>query len=175
MNTTSYLKTLSSSVILFLAVSTFATNAVAQDKQDPTSESDIIKQTMSKIKDVEKLDNYIAQNKQLTETNKKLQAQIASISKQVAILTKDLADQQAKLRKQLLEMPSFEVKAKVLGNDRDMAILKFKDSSIRIRKDTKISVPVSDGVYVLMHVTKITKDVIELHFPELERDLFLYD
>ncbi len=98
-----------------------------------------------------------------------------SINKQVAELTKELADQQAKLRKQLLQMPSFELKAKVIGNGEGMAILKSKERYFRIRTDTKMSVPVADGVYVLMHVKKISKEVIELHFPELERDLFLYD
>jgi predicted nuclease with TOPRIM domain len=150
-------------------------NSLAQDKQDPTAQSDVIKQTISKIKEVEKLDSYIAQNAQLTATNKQLQGQIASINKQVAALTKELADQQAKLRKQLLQMPSFELKAKVIGNGQGMAILKSKERYFRIRSDTKMSVPVADGVYVLMEVKEISKEVIELHFPELERDLFLYD
>ncbi len=148
---------------------------VGQDKKDPTSDSDIIKQTMSKIRDVEKLDSYIAQNKKLTETNKQLQGQIASINKQVTKLTKDLAEQQAKLRKQLLQMPSFEVKAKILGNGRNMAILQMKDRTIRIRLGTKMSLPVADGVYLLMQVKEISKEMIELHFPELERDLYFYD
>ncbi len=49
----------------------------AQDKQDPTAQSDVIKQTISKIKEVEKLDTYIAKNAELTAINKQLQAQIA--------------------------------------------------------------------------------------------------
>jgi hypothetical protein len=72
-------------------------------------------------------------------------------------------------------MPSFEVKAKVMGNGRVMAILQYQDKTVRIRANTKMSIRVADGVYVLTEVTKISKDVIELHFPELDRDLYLYD
>lgn len=165
------LKLLTGFVFLF-----FGGNLFAQ-QQDPTADSDIIKQTMSKIREVEKLDVYIAQNAQLTAANKQLQQQIASINKQVAQLTKDLAEQQAKLRKQLLQMPSFTVKAKILGNGRDMALLQMKNQErpILITMDTPISLQVSDGVYLLMEVKKISKKIIELHFPELERDLFLYN
>ena len=130
---------------------------------------------MSKIREVEKLDSYIEQNKALTTANKELKQQIASINKQVAKLTKDLAEQQAKLRKQLLQMPTFEIKAIILGSGRDMALLQYKDRTLRIRAGKPVSVPVADGVYVLMDVKEISKEGIKLFFPELERDLFLID
>ncbi len=56
-----------------------------------------------------------------------------------------------------------------------MALLKSKDTVIRIRANTEMSVPVTDGVWVLMQVKKISRDMIELYFPELERTVYLYD
>ena len=150
-------------------------SAAAQEKKDPTDQSEVIKQTLSKIRDVERLDTFVQQNAALVEENKKLKADIASINKQLAQLTKDLADQTANLRRQLLQMPTFEVQSKILGYNGSMALLKTKDTLIRIRDNTEMSVPVADGVWVLMQVKKISKDMIELHFPELERTVYLYD
>lgn len=152
-----------------------ASTSLAQEKKDPTSESDVIKQTLSKIRDVERLDTFVLQNKALVEENKKLKADVASINKQIAKLTKDLAEQTAMLRKQLLQMPTFEVQSKILGGRLSMALLKSKDSVIRIRDKTKMSVSVAEGVWVLMEVKNISKDMIELYFPELERTVYLYD
>jgi hypothetical protein len=152
-----------------------ASTSQAQEKKDPTSESDIIIQTLAKIRDVERLDTFVAQNKALVEENKKLKADVASINKQITKLTKDLAEQTAMLRKQLLQMPTFEVKSKILGYGQSMALLKSKDAVIRIRDKTKMSVTVADGVWVLMEVKNISKDMIELYFPELERTVYLYD
>ena len=98
-----------------------------------------------------------------------------SINKQIAKLTKDLAEQTANLRRQLLQMPTFEVQSKIMGWGGNTALLKTKDKIIRIRDNTEMSVSVADGVWVLMQVKKISKDMIELHFPELERTVYLYD
>ena len=122
----------------------------AQEKQDPTAPSDVIQQTLSKIRDVEQLDTFVQQNQALQAENNKLKESIASIQKQIKKLTKDLAEQTAKLRKQLLQMPTFEVQSKILGGGRSMALLKTKESVIRIRDNTEMSVPVSEGVWVLM-------------------------
>jgi len=166
-------------VIVILAVAILqiglGDHCAAQEKQDPTAESDVIKQTLSKIRDVEQLNSFQEQNKALKAENGKLKGEIASIKKQIAKLTQDLAQQTAKLRKQLLQMPTFEVQSKVLGGGKSMALLKSKDKVIRIRDNTEMSVAVADGVWVLMQVKKISKDMIELHFPELERTVYLYD
>jgi hypothetical protein len=79
------------------------------------------------------------------------------------------------LRKQLLQMPTFNVQSKIINGSQSAAILKSKDTVIRIRNKTQLSVPVSDGVWVLMQVRNISKDMIELYFPELERTVYLYD
>jgi len=147
----------------------------AQEKQDPTAPSTVIEQTLSKIRDVEKLDTFVQQNAALVQENKKLKADIASIQKQIAKLTKDLELQTINLRKQLLQMPTFNVQSKIINGDRSAAILKSKNTIIRIRNNTKLSVPVSDGVWVLMEVKNISKEMIELYFPELERTVYLYD
>ena len=151
-------------------------NGFAQDeKKDPTAPSDVIQQTISKIRDVERLDAFVQQNQALQLENQKLKIDIASIKKQLAKLTADLAQQSVKLRKQLLQMPTFQVQSKILGGDRSMALLKSKDTVIRIRANTEMSVTVGPGIWVLMQVKKISKDMIELHFPELERTVYLYD
>ncbi|MFK7765799.1 MAG: hypothetical protein AB8B55_01060 [Mariniblastus sp.] len=157
-----------------------ASNGLCQEdqkekKKDPTAPSQVIKETISKIRDVERLDAFVQQNQALQQENKKLKADIASINKQIAKLTKDMNEQTTKLRKQLLQMPTFQVQSKILGGTRSMALLKSKDSVIRIRANTEMSVPVGTGVWVLMQVRKISKDMIELHFPELERTVYLYD
>lgn len=152
-----------------------ATTGQAQEKKDPTAPSDVIQKTLSKIRDVERLDTFVAQNLALKEENKKLKADIASINKQIAKLTKDLTEQTALLRKQLLQMPTFQVQSKILGDSLGMALLKSNDTVIRIRDKTKMSVTVADGVWVLMEVKNISKDMIELYFPELERTVYLYD
>ena len=72
-------------------------------------------------------------------------------------------------------MPTFNVQSKIINGNRSAAILKSKDTIIRIRNSTQLSVPVSDGVWVLMHVKNISKEMIELYFPELERTVYLYD
>jgi len=173
MNTRIQMNTLGLAIGILISV--LGSNLSAQEKQDPTAESDVIKQTMSKIREVEKLDSYVEQNKALTASNKQLQAELAGIKKQVAKLTADLTEQTAKLRKQLLQMPTFEIKSKILGGGRNMAILQSKDRNFRIRVNTEMSVPVSEGIWVLMQVKNISKELIELHFPELERTVYLYD
>jgi predicted nuclease with TOPRIM domain len=147
----------------------------AQEKQDPTAPSTVIEQTLSKIRDVEKLDTFVQQNATLVQENKKLKAEIASIQKQIAKLSKDLELQTVNLRKQLLQMPTFNVQSKIINGNRSAAILKSKNTIIRIRNNTQLSVPVSDGVWVLMQVKNISKEMIELYFPELERTVYLYD
>ena len=62
-----------------------AATSQAQEKQDPTAASDVIQKTLSKIRDVERLDTFVQQNKALVEENKKLKADIASINKQIAV------------------------------------------------------------------------------------------
>ncbi len=162
--------------VIFAAMELLFTTAVAaQENQDPTAPSDAISQTLSKIRDVERLDTFLAQNNALKVENQKLKVDIASIQKQIAKLIKDLEEQKAKLRKELLQMPTFEVQSKVIGGGLGMALLKSKDAVIRIRDKTEMSVPVADGVWVLMQVKKISKDMIELYFPELERTVYLYD
>ena len=161
--------------VLVVSLLFLSTSANAQEKKDPTAESDVIKKTMAKIRDVDRLENFQKQNSTLKTENNKLKQEIASIKKQIAKLTQDLAQQTAKLRKQLLQMPTFEVQSKVLGGGKSMALLKSKDKVIRIRTDTEMSVAVAEGVWVLMQVKKITKDMIELHVPELERTVYLYD
>ena len=46
---------------------------------------------------------------------------------------------------------------------------------MRIRDGKTLSVQVADGVWVLMEVRKISKESIEIHFPELQRDIVIYD
>ncbi len=151
--------------------------ACAQDNQDadPTAESDVIQETLKTIKEVERLNEYIAQNKSLLESNKNLVAQIAILTKQIADLTKQVATQNDSIRKQLLSLPPLVVRAKVIGPTSSMAVIGFGDTSIRIRSEMKMNVPVQNGIWTLMEVNKITKDVIELNFTELGRVITIYD
>lgn len=146
---------------------------VAQET-DPTKKSDMIKTTMSKIRDVEKLDTFIAQNNTLKQENAKLKSEVASIKKQLTKLQADLKQQDVKIRKQLLQMPTFQVQSKVISGKNSVAYLKTKDTLLRVRSNMKMSVPISDGVWVLMDVKEISKDMIVLEFPELERTVYLY-
>ncbi len=157
--------------LLGVANPTFAQEAV----QDPTKDSDVITATMAKIRDVEKLDSFQTENTALKEQNQLLQRDLASLTKNVADLSQQLAQQKELLQRQLLQMPTFTVKSKVIGNGMEMAVLQSGDKTIRIRSNTELSVPVSEGVWVLMRVEKISKDLIELNFPEMSRVLYLYD
>lgn len=147
--------------------------AVAQD--DPASDTPIISETLNKIKEVENLDKYIAANAQLTEDNKVLREQIAGLTVQVQKLTQDLLIENERLRKQSLELPEFTVKARIFSSTSSMAVLQYGEKSIRIRQGTSLSVPIPSGIWVLMEVEKISKDTIELRFPELERDIVIFD
>lgn len=160
--------------IMFLSV---APSAHAQDRnnQDPTAESDVISETLKTIKEIEKLDTYLAQNKTLIEANKALTAQIAILTKQVAELTKQVATQNDSIRKQLLSLPPLVVHSKIIGPNSSMAVIGFGETSIRIRSDMKMTVPVQNGIWTLMEVDKITKDIIELNFTELGRVITIYD
>lgn len=144
-------------------------------KGDPASASDVIEKTLSKIRDVEQLDKYISENRLLKQQNKSLQGQIASLGKKVAKLTKDLQEENARMKRQLLELPSFQLKSKIIGRTKAMAILQHKENNIRIRDDTEMSVLVKEGVWVLMKVEKISKEVVVLSFPELNKSITLYD
>ena len=146
---------------------------VAQEK-DPTANSEVINKTISKIRDVERLDSFIQQNNALKAENAKLKQSVASIQQQLNSLKKQMEQQNAKLRKQLLQMPTFQVMSKVLAGSRSVAYLKTKTTMLRVRSNMELSVPVSDGVWVLMKVKEISKDMIVLEFPELERTIYLY-
>lgn len=143
-------------------------------ENDPTANSQMIDKTISKIRDVERLDTFIQQNNALKAENAKLKQSVASIQQQLTKLKKELEQQNAKLRKQLLQMPTFQVMSKVLAGNRSVAYLKTKSTLLRVRSNMSLSVPVSDGVWVLMKVKEISKDMIVLEFPELERTIYLY-
>ena len=87
----------------------------------------------------------------------------------------ELRVENERLRRQLVQMPTFQIKSKLVSSSRAMAILEFGEKSIRIRQGIELSVPVSEGVWTLMKVLKISNDFIELEFPELERTVLLYD
>ncbi len=148
---------------------------VSAQENDPTAKSDIINKTLSKIRDVEKLDGFVEQNELLKKENQQLKAELASIKKQLAKLTADFEQQNAKIRKQLLQTPTFQVLSKVISGPSSMALLKTSTTQLRVKANTKLSVPVSEGAWVLMEVREISKDMIVLYFPELEREVFLYD
>ena len=151
-----------------------ATIAHGQEN-DPTAQSDVINKTLSKIRDVERLDSFVEQNKALKAENAKLKADLASIKKQLDKLTADFAQQNVTIRKQLLQMPTFQVLSKVISGSSSMALLKMKTTNLKVKANTKLSVPVADGTWVLMEVREISKDMIVLYFPELQREVFLYD
>lgn len=151
------------------------TPLIAQNKSDPASKTPIIDKTLGKIRNVEQLDKFIAENTKLKNENKGLKGQIASLGKQVAKLTKDLKTENARMKKQLLQLPTFELKSKIVGANKSIAILQQGEKYLRVREGTKMSVLVKEGVWVLMHVEKITKDVVELNFPELDKKIFFYD
>lgn len=165
-------------VFAFLLVGTGT--ALAQD--DPATQSNLIEETLKTIKEVESLNQYIAQieelkkaNKSLNDANKGLQGQIASLGKQVAQLTEEIKTSNETLRKQLLTLPEFKVKSKLVGKNSAIAVLDMGGKLVRIRDKVKMSVPVENGVWTLMEVQKITKDVIELKFTELDRVITIYN
>lgn len=156
--------------------------AAASGQDDPATQSNLIEETLKTIKEVENLNQYIAKieelqkaNKSLNETNKGLQGQIASLGKQVAQLTEEVKTSNETLRKQLLTLPEFKVKSKLVGKSSAIAVLDMGGKLVRIRDKVKMSVPVENGVWTLMEVQKITKDVIELKFTELDRVITIYN
>jgi seryl-tRNA synthetase len=148
---------------------------IAQSKTDPASATPIINETLGKIRNVEQLDKFIAENTKLKNENKGLKVQLASLGKQVAKLTNDLKKENERMKKQLLQLPTFELKSKIVGENNAIAVFKQGEKYLRVRQGTKMSVLVKDGVWVLMHVEKISKDVIELKFPELDKSIIFYD
>lgn len=150
-------------------------SAWAQEEEDPASDSKVIEETLSKIRQVEDLEKFIGENSTLKAQNAELKKQIASLDQQVKKLTQELKVENERLRKQLIELPTFQIKSKLVGSTRAMAVLQFGEKSLRIRQDIEMSVPVTSGVWTLMKVIKISNDFIELEFPELERTVILYD
>ncbi len=162
--------------VVVLAGAAWGGAAWGQDPAaDPTAETNVIKETLAKIREIEQLDKYVAENSTLKDANKQLQQQVTQLQQQVTKLTQELQQENERLRKQLLQMPTFEVKSKIVVGEVDAAVLQSGDRHYRIRRDMELSVPVADGVWVLMRVEKITKELIQLHFPELERTIYLYD
>jgi FtsZ-binding cell division protein ZapB len=170
------------SAIGAVAVSLFATGSAFSQDDDPATQSSLMEETLKTIKEVESLNAYIAQigelkkaNQNLQEANKGLQGQIASLGKQVTQLTAEIKTSNETLRKQLLLLPEFKVKSKLVGKNGAVAVLMMGENIVRIRDKIKMSVPVQDGVWTLMEVQKITKDVIELNFIELDRVITIYN
>ena len=145
----------------------------AQD--DPASQTDVIKQTLNTIKEVEKLNEYIQSNATLAAENKSLKDQVASLSKQIQQLTVQIQTSNETLRKQLLSLPEVEVKSKMVSRNGAVAVLKLGERLVRIRDKVEMSVPVENGIWTLMRVEKISKDVIELKFIELDRTVTIYN
>ena len=145
------------------------------ENKDPTAKTNIMEETLSKIRNVDQLDKFQKENATLKTQNKTLKGQVASLTKQVQKLTNDLKVENERMKKQLLQLPSFRLKSKVVGAQRSIALLQHGDRTLKIRDNTEMSVLVKDGVWVLMRVEKITKETIELKFPELDRTIILYD
>ena len=61
LNAVNTLFRVSALAILWVGVATPSQSLEAQEKQDPTAASDVIKETLNKIRDVEKLDTFIQQ------------------------------------------------------------------------------------------------------------------
>ena len=160
---------------LLLSLGLSSTAVAQEEKADPATNSNIIDETLRKIREVDNLDRYIELNKTLQKENGELKGQIASLQQQVTKLTEELKVENDRLRKQLTELPTFEVKSKMVSATRSMAVLQFGDRSIRIREGTQTDVPVSNGVWTLMNVKKISNELIEIEFPKLERTVILYD
>ena len=161
-------------------VSLTAGSVLAQD--DPATQSNLIAETLKTIKEVENLNAYMTQieelkkaNGSLQQANKGLQGQIASLGKQVAQLTAQIKTSNETLREQLLTLPDFKVKSKLVGKTSAIAVLEMGDNVVRIRDKMKMNVPAENGVWTLMEVQKITKDVIELNFIELDRVITIYN
>ena len=74
------------------------------------------------------------------------------MDKQVKKLTEELKVENERLRKQLVQMPTFRIKSKLVGSSRAMAVLEFGEKTIRIRQGIELSVPVAEGVWTLMKV-----------------------
>lgn len=170
------MKTIKQILTALALMALLSTTVAAQDqKGDPTSESDMIKETLAMIKEVEKLNYYLQQIQTLTTENKSLKGQIATLTKQVAGLTKEVQTSNERLRKQLLSLPPFEIRSKVIGTKSAMAVLKLGERIIRIRNDMEMNVPVENGIWTLMKVEKISKDIVVLNFTELDRVITIYD
>lgn len=160
-------------LIVVVICASMGVTVSAQD--DPATQSSLMEETLKTIKEVENLNQYIAENKALKDTNKGLQGQIASLSKQVKQLTQQLKTSTETTRKQLLALPEFKVKSKLVGKTSAIAVLDMGGKVVRIRDKVEMSVPVVNGAWTLMRVEKITKDVIELKFIELDRTITIYN
>lgn len=160
--------------LAFLCVIALSASSSLAQENDPTAKSEVINKTIAKIRDVERLDSFVKQNSELVAENKKLKADVASIQKELASLKAEVEQQAVKIRKQFLSMPTFQVQSKIIAGPNSVAYLKTNLTSLRIRANTELSIPVSDGAWVLMKVKEISKDMIVLEFPELERTVFLY-
>ena len=181
---------ISTNLVTLLVCGLLATTLAAQDEKakqeepnvDPASASEMFLKTIGKIRNVEQLEKFIKENQALKEQNKTLKSQVNglngkvnTLTQQVNKLTQELNGQKERIRKQLLELPSFSVKSKLVRGDDSIAILQFGEKAIRIRNKVEMSVPVKDGVWINMQVVKIDREIIELKFPELDRTLLIYD
>lgn len=150
-------------------------SAQAQEKTDPASQTDVMQETLRTIREVERLNEYIKQNEALKSENTSLKQQLAALGQQVQKLTNEIQTQNERLKKQFLTLPPFEVKAKLIGPDSARAVLDMGGKVVRIRENVEMSVPVENGVWTLIRVEKISKDIIQLNFLELDRVVTIYD
>lgn len=160
-------------IVVSTVISCFAATSFGQD--DPATQTNVMEETLKTIKEVENLNQYLAENKSLRSENKQLKGQLASLTKQIQQLTNQIKTSNETLRKQLLTLPQFEVKSKMVSASSAVAVLDMGGKLVRIRDKVEMSVPVQNGVWTLMRVEKITKDVIELKFLELDRTVTIYN
>lgn len=145
------------------------------EEQDPASPTPMIEETMRTIREVENLNKYVQENLALKKENADLKNQIASLTKEVQKLTQQIATQTDTIRKQLLSLPELKIQSKVIAPNDARAVLDVGGKLIRIRENVEMSIPVENGVWTLINVQKISKDVVEINFSELGRMITIYD
>lgn len=140
--------------------------------QDFSEEQDKVEELMQEV------ERLRAANAQLLETIDQMKEQTDRDD-----LSNDPATASLKMRRILdatesgagVSVPAVTLKSKAVDDFQAIAVLGFGGTSLRVRPDVEVLIPVADGQLTSMKVTKIDMDVVQLEFPQLEQTVWLYD
>ena len=184
-------------ILAFTANASFAQEETTPELKDPTQPSKLIQETKEKIRNVEQYDKLKRDFDKLvvdkSEMESKLNNQIDELTKEKDNLQTEIANLKADFAKQLAEMrnalkamqteekvqkeirlPEIEVKSKAIGDFQSIVTLSINGKSAYFQQGEMTKISIDGQKATAMVVKSISRNLVEIDFPELNRSLALH-